>query len=73
MVDKYIYPGTRVLINKLDIKDEKKLDGAEYSIVSLNINNLIRNPILIRSLKDIFVIHKILILHSLSQRLTIIT
>lgn len=60
MVDKYIYPGTRVLINKLDIKDEKKLDGAEYSIVSLNINNLIRNPILIRSLKDIFVIHKIL-------------
>lgn len=60
MVDKYIYPGTRVLINKLDIKDEKKIDGAEYSIVSLNINNLIRNPILIRSLKDIFVIHKIL-------------
>ena len=60
MVDKYIYHGTRVLINKLDIRDEKKLDNAEYSIVSLNINNLIRNPILIRSLKDIFVIHKIL-------------
>ena len=60
MVDKYIYPGTRVLINKLDIRDGKKLDNAEYSIVSLNINNLIRNPIFIRSLKDIFVIHKIL-------------
>lgn len=60
MVDKYVYPGTRVLINKLDIKDGKKLDNAEYSIVSLNINYLIRNPILIKSLKDIFVIHKIL-------------
>ena len=60
MVDKYIYPGTRVLINKLDIRDGKKLDNAEYSIVSLNINNLIRNPFLIKSLKDIFVIHKIL-------------
>lgn len=60
MVDKYIYPGTRVLINKLDIKDANKLDNAEYSIVSLNINYLIRNPILIKSLKDIFVIHKIL-------------
>ena len=25
MVDKYIYPGTRVLINKLDIRDGKKI------------------------------------------------
>ncbi len=60
MTDKYVYPGTRVLINKLDIRDGKKLDAAEYSIVSLNINNLIRNPITINSLKDIYEIHKIL-------------
>ena len=44
MTDKYVYPGTKVLINKLNIKDANKLDNAEYSIVSLNINNLIRNP-----------------------------
>ena len=60
MTDKYVYPGTKVLINKLGIKDAIKLDNAEYSIVSLNINNLIRNPILINSVKDIFVIHKLL-------------
>ena len=53
MTDKYVYPGTNVLINKLDIRYGKKLDSAEYSIVSLNINNLIRNPIIINSLKDI--------------------
>ena len=60
MTDKYVYPGTKVLINKLNIKDANKLDNAEYSIVSLNINSLIRNPILINSVKDIFVIHKLL-------------
>ena len=60
MIDKYVYPGTKVLINKLNIKDANKLDNAEYSIVSLNINSLIRNPILINSVKDIFVIHKLL-------------
>ena len=56
MTDKYVYPGTKVLINKLNIKDANKLDNAEYSIVSLNINSIIRNPILINSVKDIFVI-----------------
>ena len=38
MVDKYLYPRTNVLINKLNIKDGLKLDKAEYTYVSLNIS-----------------------------------
>lgn len=55
MVDKYLYPGTNVLINKLNIKDGLKLEKAEYTYVSLNISAIINNPIEIKSLFSIFV------------------
>ena len=58
MVDKYLYPGTNVLINKLNIKDGLKLEKAEYTYVSLNISAIINNPIEIKSLFDICKIHK---------------
>ena len=60
MVDKYLYPGTNVLINKLDIKDNAKLDKVEYTYASLNISSLINNPIEITSILDVCKIHKIL-------------
>ena len=60
MVDKYLYPGTNVLINKLNIKDGLKLEKAEYTYVSLNISAIINNPIEIKSLFDICKIHKLL-------------
>ena len=60
MVDKYLYPGTNVFINKLNIKDGLKLEKAEYTYVSLNISAIINNPIEIKSLFDICKIHKLL-------------
>ena len=45
MVDTYLYPGTNVLINNLNIKDGLKLEKAEYTYVSLNISAIINNPI----------------------------
>ena len=60
MKDTYVYEGTNILINKLNIKDAKKLDEAEYGIVSLNISNLVLNPITIDSVYDIKKIHKVL-------------
>lgn len=60
MVDKYLYPGTNVLINILDIRDGLKLEKAEYTYVSLNISAIINNPIEIKSLFDICKIHKLL-------------
>lgn len=58
MTDPYIYPNTRILINKLDIRDEDKLDDAENTIVVLNSEFLIKNPIKITSVFDIKKIHK---------------
>ena len=58
MKDPYVYENTDVLINKLNIKNGDKLDEAEGAIVSLNVANLINNPIRIESVFDIKKIHK---------------
>lgn len=60
MKDPYVYENSNVLINKLNIKDLKKLDEAEGAIVSLNMTNLLINPIKIKSVFDIKKIHKAL-------------
>ena len=60
MKDPYVYENSYVLINKLNIKDSKKLDEAEGAIVSLNMANLLTNPIKIKSVFDIKKIHKTL-------------
>ena len=60
MKDPYVYENSYVLINKLNIKDLKKLDEAEGAIVSLNMTNLLINPIKIKSVFDIKKIHKAL-------------
>ena len=58
MTDPYVYPNTSILINKLNIQDEKNLDQAESTIVMLNVEYLIKNPIKINSVFDIKKIHK---------------
>ena len=42
---KYCYPDTDVLINKLGIKDSKKLFNVEREIVSLKLKDLYKHPI----------------------------
>ncbi len=58
MNDIYVYPGSSVLINKLNIKTAKELDDAENALVSLNITNLLSHPFEIKSVFDIKIIHK---------------
>ena len=58
MKDTYVYEGSNVLINKLNIKDSKKLDELEGAIVSLNIARLSTHPLKIKSVLDIKTIHK---------------
>ncbi len=41
----YCYPNTDILINKLNIKDEKFLYDTERKLVSLRVDELIDNPI----------------------------
>ena len=60
MKDNYVYPDTYVLINKLDIRDSKKLDEKENALIALNLINLLTNPIKIKSVFDIKIIHKLL-------------
>lgn len=45
MLDPYVYPGTDVLKNVLDITDRKKLDDAEADYVSLRLRELSENPL----------------------------
>lgn len=60
MKDIYVYPDTYVLINKLDIRDSKKLDEKENALVALNLTSLLKTPIKIESIFDIKTIHKCL-------------
>lgn len=60
MKDIYVYQDSNVLINKLNIRNSKDLDDAENNLVSLNIANLLNNPIEIKSVFDIKKIHKML-------------
>ena len=60
MKDIYVYEGTNVLINKLNIRDNSKLDEAEGIYVSIALRKIIENPIKIRTLSDIRKIHFLL-------------
>ena len=43
MKDIYVYEGTNVLINKLDIRNGKELDEKEGAVVSLNVVSIINH------------------------------
>lgn len=45
MIDPYIYPGTDILKNVLDIHDERMLEYAEADYVSLRLRELAENPL----------------------------
>ena len=60
MKDIYVYEGTNVLINKLNIRDNYQLDEAEGVFVSIAMRSIIEKPIVIKSLFDIHKIHQLL-------------
>ena len=45
MRDPYLYEDVNVLRNKLNIKDQEVLDGAEADYVSLRLKELVMNPL----------------------------
>ena len=60
MKDPYVYEGTNVLKNKLDIKDEATLEKAESDFVGLAANKLRHSDFIIENIQDGLKIHKIL-------------
>ena len=60
MKDPYVYEGTNVLKNKLDIKDEATLEKAESDFVGLAANKLRHSDFVIENIQDGLKIHKIL-------------
>lgn len=60
MKDPYVYEGTNVLINLADIKEQDKLDSYETTLANIAIVDLLKNPLDIKSTRDIFKIHEIL-------------
>lgn len=58
MKDPYVYEGTNVLKNKLNIKDNAKLDEAENSLSGLAMINLRNSDFSIKKLRDVFEIHR---------------
>lgn len=58
MKDPYVYEGTNVLINLANIEKQDKLDNFETTLSRVAIVELLKNPIDITSIKDIFEIHK---------------
>ena len=58
MKDPYVYDGTSILINKLNIKDEKLLDNAESAFVGLAVNKLKKSAFEIDTIYDCLNIHK---------------
>ena len=45
MIDPYVYPGTDILKNVLNIKDRRRLDDAEADYVSLRLRELAETPL----------------------------
>ena len=45
MVDPYLYPGTSVLKNKLGIRKQETLDGAESNYSAMRLKELQKNPL----------------------------
>lgn len=60
MKDPYVYEGTNVLKNKLDIKDEATLEKAESDFVGLAANRLRHSDFVIENIQDGLNIHKFL-------------
>ena len=60
MKDPYVYEGTNVLKNKLDIKDEATLEKAESDFVGLAANRLRHSDFVIENIEDGLKIHKFL-------------
>ena len=58
MKDPYVYEGTDVLINKLNIKDSNELDKAETEYAIFNIDALRHSGFQIDSILDCLKIHK---------------
>ena len=60
MKDPYIYEGTNILVNIANIKEQKKLDDYETTMVNLGIIKLLKEYPNIHKIDDIFIIHKII-------------
>ena len=60
MKDPYVYEGTNVLINKLNIKDPKVLDKAETDFAIIAIEKLKKSDFEINTIFDCLQIHKVL-------------
>jgi len=58
MADPYVYPKTNCLINKAGIKEQKKLEDFENTIVNLSLIKLFKEDFIVKSVYDIFTIHK---------------
>lgn len=58
MPDTYVYPGTSVLVNLGNIRDQSKLDEYENTLVNLALIKLLDEKFKINSSKDVFLIHK---------------
>lgn len=60
MSDPYVYDGTNILKNVLDIKNQESLDEYENTIVNIQLIRILKSDFFVRSSNDIFEIHKIL-------------
>lgn len=60
MSDPYVYEGTNVLRNVLDIKNQESLNEFENTIVNLQLIRILKTNISINNSSDIFSIHKML-------------
>lgn len=58
--DPYVYDDINVLKNVANIKEQKKLDDYESTMVNLGIIKLLKSNIEINNISDIFLIHKFL-------------
>lgn len=60
MKDPYLFEDVNVLKNIANIKDQKKLDNYESTMVNLGIIKLLKEDYSITKVNDIFIIHKVL-------------
>ena len=63
MKDIYVYPGTNILINLRDIKNQDDLDDFESAMVALALVKLQNEVIIVESIKDLLNIHKSMFLN----------
>lgn len=60
MSDKNCYPNTNILINKANVKNQKQLDEFESVMFNLSLIKMQEEGFVIKSVYDLFNIHKIL-------------